>query len=142
MATIMKKDIHPKYYAEAKVICACGHVFTTGSTLPEIKPSSVRSAIRSIPGTETGRHGAPDRKIRGQSRGEKRGSARSQRKEGKARGAGGGQSQGGDKGSEAESGKGRQNENETDRQKITVLKTAVLARLTPLEHSCFYISRH
>lgn len=37
MATLMKKDIHPKYYAEAKVICACGHVFTTGSTLPEIK---------------------------------------------------------------------------------------------------------
>jgi len=33
----MKKDIHPKYYPEAKVICACGHIFTTGSTLPEIK---------------------------------------------------------------------------------------------------------
>jgi len=33
----MKKDIHPKYYKEAKVICACGNTFTTGSTLPEIK---------------------------------------------------------------------------------------------------------
>lgn len=33
----MKKNIHPKYYPEAKVICACGHTFTTGSTLPEIK---------------------------------------------------------------------------------------------------------
>lgn len=33
----MKKDIHPKYYPEAKVICACGNNFTTGSTLPEIK---------------------------------------------------------------------------------------------------------
>ena len=33
----MKKDIHPKYYPEAKVICACGNTFTTGSTLPEIK---------------------------------------------------------------------------------------------------------
>ncbi len=33
----MKKDIHPKYYPQAKVICACGNTFTTGSTLPEIK---------------------------------------------------------------------------------------------------------
>lgn len=33
----MKKDIHPKYYPEAKVICACGNNFTTGSTLPELK---------------------------------------------------------------------------------------------------------
>ena len=31
----MKKDIHPKYY-EAKVICACGNTFTTGSTKPEL----------------------------------------------------------------------------------------------------------
>lgn len=33
----MKKGIHPTYYPEAKVSCACGHSFTTGSTLPEIK---------------------------------------------------------------------------------------------------------
>lgn len=33
----MKKDIHPKYYSDAKVICACGNTFTTGSTMPEIK---------------------------------------------------------------------------------------------------------
>jgi len=33
----MKKDIHPKYYPEAKAICACGSSFTTGSTLPELK---------------------------------------------------------------------------------------------------------
>lgn len=33
----MKKDIHPKYYPEAKVACACGNTFTTGSTLPELK---------------------------------------------------------------------------------------------------------
>ena len=32
----MKKDIHPQYYPEAKVTCACGHSFKTGSTLPEI----------------------------------------------------------------------------------------------------------
>ena len=28
----MKKDIHPKYYPEAKVVCSCGNTFTTGST--------------------------------------------------------------------------------------------------------------
>jgi large subunit ribosomal protein L31 len=32
----MKKDIHPKYYPEAKVTCACGNVFSVGSTIPEI----------------------------------------------------------------------------------------------------------
>ncbi|MFH1233661.1 MAG: 50S ribosomal protein L31 [Patescibacteria group bacterium] len=33
----MKKDIHPKYYPDAKVICACGNNFSIGSTLPELK---------------------------------------------------------------------------------------------------------
>jgi large subunit ribosomal protein L31 len=33
----MKKDIHPPYYPEAKVTCACGHTFTTGSTQKEIR---------------------------------------------------------------------------------------------------------
>ena len=33
----MKKDIHPPYFNEAKVTCACGNVFTVGSTLKEIK---------------------------------------------------------------------------------------------------------
>ena len=28
----MKKDIHPKYYNNATVRCACGNVFTVGST--------------------------------------------------------------------------------------------------------------
>ena len=28
----MRKDIHPKYYPKAKVICACGNTFTVGST--------------------------------------------------------------------------------------------------------------
>jgi large subunit ribosomal protein L31 len=32
----MKKDIHPQYFEDAKVICACGNTFTTGSTLQEI----------------------------------------------------------------------------------------------------------
>ena len=32
----MKKDIHPTYFAAAKVVCACGNSFTTGSTKEEI----------------------------------------------------------------------------------------------------------
>ncbi|MDQ2681293.1 MAG: 50S ribosomal protein L31 [Candidatus Eremiobacteraeota bacterium] len=32
----MKDKIHPKWFTEAKVHCACGSTFTTGSTLPEI----------------------------------------------------------------------------------------------------------
>jgi len=32
----MKKGIHPTYYPEAKVICACGNTFTVGSTVEEI----------------------------------------------------------------------------------------------------------
>lgn len=33
----MKNEIHPQYYPEAKVTCACGAEFTVGSTLPEIQ---------------------------------------------------------------------------------------------------------
>lgn len=33
----MKKNIHPQYYPEAKIICACGTVITTGSVKPEMK---------------------------------------------------------------------------------------------------------
>ena len=33
----MKSDIHPKYYTDAKVICACGNTWTTGSTRKEIR---------------------------------------------------------------------------------------------------------
>lgn len=32
----MKADIHPKYYPDGKIICACGNEFTVGSTVPEI----------------------------------------------------------------------------------------------------------
>ena len=32
----MKTKIHPKWFADVKVTCACGNHFTTGSTLPEI----------------------------------------------------------------------------------------------------------
>ena len=33
----MKTGIHPKYFPEAKVTCACGARFTVGSTKPEIQ---------------------------------------------------------------------------------------------------------
>lgn len=32
----MKTEVHPKYYPDAKIVCACGHSFTVGSTVPEI----------------------------------------------------------------------------------------------------------
>ena len=33
----MKKDIHPKYYMDAVVTCACGNTWKTGSTRKEIR---------------------------------------------------------------------------------------------------------
>lgn len=33
----MKANIHPQYFEEAQVICACGNRFKTGSTMPEIR---------------------------------------------------------------------------------------------------------
>jgi len=33
----MKKEIHPTWYNDAKVSCACGNSFVTGATVPEIK---------------------------------------------------------------------------------------------------------
>ncbi len=33
----MKTDIHPKYYAAAKVKCVCGHTYTVGSTQEHIQ---------------------------------------------------------------------------------------------------------
>ena len=32
----MKSNIHPTYYTDAKVVCACGNTFTIGSTEPTI----------------------------------------------------------------------------------------------------------
>ncbi len=32
----MKSDIHPKYFPEAKVVCACGAKFSVGSTMESI----------------------------------------------------------------------------------------------------------
>jgi len=34
---VMQDSIHPHWYPEAKVSCACGETFTTGSTVPEIR---------------------------------------------------------------------------------------------------------
>ena len=33
----MKAKIHPQFYIEAKVTCACGNIFTVGSTRPEMR---------------------------------------------------------------------------------------------------------
>ena len=33
----MKPKIHPKYYPNARMICACGNVWATGSTVAELK---------------------------------------------------------------------------------------------------------
>ena len=33
----MKKKVHPKWYPKAQVKCACGHSFTTGSTVDKIE---------------------------------------------------------------------------------------------------------
>ena len=33
----MKKDIHPKYYPQVKIKCACGATFEIGSTMPEME---------------------------------------------------------------------------------------------------------
>ncbi len=33
----MKANIHPTYYPQAQVVCACGNTFTTGSTKPQIR---------------------------------------------------------------------------------------------------------
>lgn len=32
----MKKNIHPTYFPDAQVVCACGNVFTIGATVPKI----------------------------------------------------------------------------------------------------------
>lgn len=32
----MKKNIHPKWYADAQITCVCGNSFTVGATQPKI----------------------------------------------------------------------------------------------------------
>ena len=36
----MKEKIHPQYYKDAEVICACGNRFTVGSTRKEMRVES------------------------------------------------------------------------------------------------------
>ncbi|NOZ27735.1 MAG: 50S ribosomal protein L31 [Chloroflexi bacterium] len=33
----MRKNIHPKWYPNARVICACGNTWTVGATVEEIR---------------------------------------------------------------------------------------------------------
>ncbi|KKQ92462.1 MAG: 50S ribosomal protein L31, large subunit ribosomal protein L31 [Microgenomates group bacterium GW2011_GWC1_39_7b] len=33
----MKAKIHPTWFNDAKITCACGNVFTTGATFPELR---------------------------------------------------------------------------------------------------------
>ena len=33
----MKKELHPTYFPQAKVVCSCGNHFTVGATKPELK---------------------------------------------------------------------------------------------------------
>ena len=33
----MKEEMHPEWYPEAKVICACGNTWTVGATVPELR---------------------------------------------------------------------------------------------------------
>jgi large subunit ribosomal protein L31 len=33
----MKEKIHPKYYPDAQIVCACGNTFTAGSTSKTMK---------------------------------------------------------------------------------------------------------
>lgn len=32
-----KADIHPRWYSDTNVVCACGNTWTTGATVPEIR---------------------------------------------------------------------------------------------------------
>jgi len=48
----MKHDIHPQYYPNAKVKCACGNEWITGSTFPEINTGICSKCHPFYTGTE------------------------------------------------------------------------------------------
>lgn len=48
----MKTDIHPTYFADAKVSCACGNTFTIGSTKKEINVEICSNCHPFFTGTE------------------------------------------------------------------------------------------
>jgi len=56
----MKTNIHPKFYDEAQVVCACGNTFVTGSTKPTL---TVEVCYKCHP-FYTGEHKFLDRKGR------------------------------------------------------------------------------
>ncbi len=56
----MKAKVHPTYYDDAQAVCACGNIFTTGSTKKDI---SVEACYKCHP-FYTGEHKFLDRKGR------------------------------------------------------------------------------
>lgn len=56
----MKAKIHPTYYSDAQVVCACGNTFTTGSTKKTI---TIEACYKCHP-FYTGEHKFLDRKGR------------------------------------------------------------------------------
>lgn len=48
----MKKEIHPGYFEEAKVTCACGNTFTVGSTQEKIEVEICSACHPFYTGTE------------------------------------------------------------------------------------------
>jgi large subunit ribosomal protein L31 len=48
----MKKDIHPVYFPEANVTCACGNKFAVGSTLEKIEVEICSACHPFYTGTE------------------------------------------------------------------------------------------
>lgn len=48
----MKQDLHPKYYSEAKVTCACGNAWSVGSTSEDIRVNVCSKCHPFYTGTE------------------------------------------------------------------------------------------
>jgi large subunit ribosomal protein L31 len=48
----MKKDLHPKYYDKATVVCACGNTFTVGSTKEKLEIEICSACHPFFTGTE------------------------------------------------------------------------------------------
>ena len=48
----MKTEIHPKYFAKAKITCACGNVLEVGATEEEIRTDICSSCHPFYTGTE------------------------------------------------------------------------------------------
>ena len=48
----MQKEIHPAYFANAKVTCACGNAFTVGSTKEKIEVEICSACHPFFTGTE------------------------------------------------------------------------------------------